>query len=64
MNNLLRLRFIVILISILILAACSPSTKEETTKDDIAPPTAEKVAKELTANGNTRIDNYYSIEAE
>lgn len=59
MNYLLRLRFIVILISILILAACSPSTKEETTKDDIAPPTAEKVAKELTANGNTRIDNYY-----
>ena len=59
MNYLVRLKFIVILFGVLILAACSPSTKEEATKDDIAPPTAEKVAKELTANGNTRIDNYY-----
>src|SRR5688572_17075571 len=41
-----------------LLAGCSPGSKEET-KGDIAAPQAEKVAKELTANGNTRVDNYY-----
>ncbi|MFZ2905381.1 MAG: S9 family peptidase [Cyclobacteriaceae bacterium] len=47
-----------LIISALILYACNPA-KEEAKQDDIAPPAAEKVAKELTANGNTRIDNYY-----
>jgi len=38
--------------------ACNP-TKEEAKNEEITSPTAEKVAKELTANGDTRIDNYY-----
>jgi oligopeptidase B len=38
--------------------ACGPAQKEET-KEDIKPPVAEKKPHELTANGNTRIDNYY-----
>ena len=29
------------------------------TQDSIAPPVAEKVAHEIKANGNTRVDNYY-----
>jgi len=41
-----------------LIAGCSPARKDET-KDEIAVPQAEKVAKELTANGNTRVDNYY-----
>ncbi len=48
----------VLIICVLILNACNPA-KEEVKKEDTLPPTAEKVAKELTANGNTRIDNYY-----
>ncbi len=36
----------------LLLAAC-------TSKEKIMPPVAKKVAKELTAHGHTRIDNYY-----
>ncbi len=59
MNNLFKLKFIVAIVGMLFLAACGSSTKDETAEDDIAPPTAEKVAEELTANGNTRIDNYY-----
>lgn len=55
--KLLKLPFALI-ISALILNACNPA-KEEAKQDEIAPPTAEKIAKELTANGNTRIDNYY-----
>ncbi len=49
------------LYGILLLAAitaCNPA-KEEAKNEDIAPPTAEKVAKELTTNGNKRVDNYY-----
>jgi oligopeptidase B len=38
--------------------ACNPA-KEEAKNEDIAPPTAEKIAQELTTNGNKRIDNYY-----
>lgn len=37
--------------------SCSPAKEE--VKDDIKPPVAEKKAHELTANGNTRVDNYY-----
>ena len=47
-----------VILSVFILNACNPA-KEEAKKEEIAQPTAEKVAKELTANGNTRIDNYY-----
>lgn len=49
---------VALIIYALALNACNPAT-EEAKKEDTPPPTAEKVAKELTANGNTRIDNYY-----
>jgi len=39
-------------------SGCTPE-KKETAQNEIQPPTAEKVAHELTLNGNTRIDNYY-----
>jgi oligopeptidase B len=47
-----------LIIYALVFNACNPAT-EEAKKEDTPPPTAEKVAKELTANGNMRIDNYY-----
>jgi len=47
-----------VIIAVLLLSACNP-VKEEVKKEEIAAPKAEKVAKELTANGNTRVDNYY-----
>jgi oligopeptidase B len=40
------------------ITSCNPA-KEEAKNEAIAPPTAEKVAKELTTNGNKRVDNYY-----
>ncbi|MDH5251670.1 MAG: oligopeptidase B, partial [Cyclobacteriaceae bacterium] len=40
-----------------IVLACSPPSKEQDSA--IEPPVAEKVTKELVANGNTRVDNYY-----
>jgi oligopeptidase B len=53
-----KLRFLVTIASgILFLSGCDSA--KETSTDGPQPPTAEKVAKELTANGNTRIDNYY-----
>lgn len=45
------------LLGLLIIASCTAPEKEETPKDNA--PVAEKVPHELTANGNTRIDNYY-----
>lgn len=50
-------RFITPLLVGVVALSCSP-VKEEN-KDDIKPPVAEKKAHELTANGNTRVDNYY-----
>jgi oligopeptidase B len=47
--------FYVVIFCWLILSACNPA-KEEAKKEDIAPPTAEKVAKQLSGN---RTDNYY-----
>src|SRR5436190_14499809 len=41
-----------------ILISCAPQKKEEA-KDEIKPPSPEKVPFELTAQGNKRIDNYY-----
>jgi oligopeptidase B len=42
---------------IVVTFSCSKPTEKEV--EATPPPVAEKVAKELTANGNTRIDNYY-----
>jgi oligopeptidase B len=51
---------------LLIFAACNSDKPEEESKlttmyqkTDIVPPTAKKVAKELTIHGDTRTDNYY-----
>jgi oligopeptidase B len=45
-------------IAALLLGACEANKTQES-KETIQPPTAEKVAYELTAHGNKRIDNYY-----
>lgn len=42
-------------LSLLVISACNPA-KDEAKKDDVAPPTAEKVATKLSGN---RTDNYY-----
>ena len=55
-------RFLLILSSILIFSCKQNDTvKQEAYKwpDNIKPPVAEKKPKELTAHGDTRIDNYY-----
>lgn len=52
------IRFITPLMLGIIASACAPGRQEDK-KEDIKPPVAEKKAHELTANGNTRIDNYY-----
>ncbi len=45
-------------IVLLLLASCG--TKEKTMRDvKVKAPVAEKVKKELTIHGDTRIDNYY-----
>ncbi|MBT1696336.1 S9 family peptidase [Fulvivirgaceae bacterium PWU4] len=46
-----------LLVVTLLLSACNPGVKNETT--DIQPPSPEKVPHELTAHGNKRVDNYY-----
>lgn len=40
---------------------CKPATKENTTfeKEIIQPPTPDQIPHDITANGNTRVDNYY-----
>ncbi len=43
-------------LALIVLLACGA---EKTKEGDVQPPTAEKVAKELVAHGNTRIDNYF-----
>lgn len=57
-------RSIVILIVLLVGLGCSSTQKGSLVKTDaksglIRPPKAEKIAKELTIHGHTRIDNYY-----
>jgi protease II len=48
-------RFFLFLAAALLLSACNQ--QDRTT--DLNPPVAEKMKKELTVHGNTRIDNYY-----
>lgn len=48
----LSLAFVLLCLSF----ACAPKKKEETM---IKPPVAEKIAKELTLHGDTRVDNYF-----
>src|ERR1041384_8825569 len=44
----------------LTLAACNQKKGTMTdNKEQLTPPTAEKIKKELTEHGDTRIDNYY-----
>ncbi len=43
------------------IAAMISSCKTKPTWGDAAPPVADKIAKELTIHGHTRIDNYYWI---
>src|SRR5690242_15543419 len=60
-QTIILMKLIKLLFGITLLAAihaCNPA-KEEAKNEDIAPPTAEKVATELSTKGNKRIDNYY-----
>lgn len=46
------------LLAVITVMACN-TTEKKTEKMNVTPPTVEKIKKELTANGDTRIDNYY-----
>ena len=46
------------LLAITTLMACN-TTEKKKEQMNVTPPTVEKIRKELTANGDTRIDNYY-----
>lgn len=46
------------LLAVITMVACN-TTEKKTEKMNVTPPTVEKIRKELTANGDTRIDNYY-----
>jgi oligopeptidase B len=53
-----------IIIAALVISSCNNKDSEMTKTaykwaDSVAPPVAEKKAKELIAHGDTRIDNYY-----
>lgn len=50
-------QFITPLLLGVVVLSCSPAKEEK--KEEIKPPVAEKKPHELTANGNTRVDNYY-----
>lgn len=52
-----KLSRLIPLIIVVLFYSCSPASSDKEVKDDA--PTAEKIPHELTANGNTRIDNYY-----
>ncbi len=52
-----KLKFYFLGIVAVLIYSCSTPTSENSTQDNA--PIAEKIPKELTANGNTRIDNYY-----
>ncbi|RPD42415.1 S9 family peptidase [Chitinophaga barathri] len=47
------------LLALVILTACNNKTDKKTEKMNVTPPVAEKIKKELTVHGDTRIDNYY-----
>jgi len=50
----------IILVLFLIISGCKKGPKEEEiAAQKIEPPVAEKIAKELTIHGDTRVDNYY-----
>jgi oligopeptidase B len=53
-----KFRFLYAVLFFAFVTACSTEKKAEVA-EDIAPPSAEKVPKELVANGNKRVDNYY-----
>lgn len=46
------------LLAVITIMACN-TTEKKTEKMNVTPPTVEKIKKELTANGDTRIDDYY-----
>lgn len=46
------------LLAVITIMACN-TTEKKTAQMNVTPPTVEKIKKELTANGDTRIDNYY-----
>lgn len=46
------------LLAVTAIMACN-TTEKKTEQMNVTPPTVEKIKKELTANGDTRIDNYY-----
>ncbi|MEM9884289.1 MAG: S9 family peptidase [Bacteroidota bacterium] len=52
-------QYITLLILILIAAACNNKTEQMDQEVIVQPPIAKKVAKELIAHGDTRIDDYY-----
>lgn len=43
----------------IVLMSCQEKKKNMDNQENIKPPVAEKIAKELTIHGDTRIDNYY-----
>ncbi|WP_276365619.1 S9 family peptidase [Chryseolinea sp. H1M3-3] len=43
----------------ILLICCNTKEKSSVAKESIEPPKPEKIPHELTANGNTRVDNYY-----
>ncbi|WP_346319832.1 S9 family peptidase [Chitinophaga sp. YIM B06452] len=47
------------MLAVVILTACNSKTEKKTDKMNVTPPVAEKIRKELTIHGDTRIDNYY-----
>ncbi len=49
-------KILTVFISMIITVACGD---EQVKRHDITPPVAEKIPKELTIHGETRIDNYY-----
>lgn len=52
-----KLSYLILCITGSLFYSCSPTTSDEGVKEDVPKP--EKIPHELTANGNTRIDNYY-----
>jgi oligopeptidase B len=58
--NFRTFRFIIApLIGILAMSCNAPKNDSMITEEDILPPQAEKIPHEISANGNTRVDNYY-----
>jgi len=55
-GTIFSLLIIIVLAALSIFSGCN---KEIKMKQDVKPPVAEKIRKELTIHGHTRIDNYY-----